>query len=276
MSNVKISGDKISQWMENPAVRLRLKNCLAGWMDTDEFLSQMEVAFQNPKIKGCTPASKFSVLFQCATLQLLPTFSQIALIPKNGSNLEIMAQWQGYKALMERHPDVSRVDAELVMEGEEYSLDASTGKFTHSFDPFMGRDFEGDLVGLKGGYLRIIFADHNTPDKYHFVTKATICQARSCSRGRDWSQWPKAMVWKTLFKDGFSRRAVPVDPLYNKSLDALDRVDNETMENDPSMVERNNPSSLSSMTGELDESANPKTDAEATGEVNAEQEGTVS
>ena len=172
-------------------------------MDQDEFVSHMEVALM--AIKSGTALQRLSSLFcSSAALFSFSLHSQIALIPK-GQELTIMPQWQGYKALMERSPEVVRVDAEIVMDGEEYRLDAETGKFVHSFDPFEGRDFSSDLAGLKGGYLRIIFSNPDMNDKYHFVTKETISKARSCSRGRVWSQWPKAMVWKTLYKDGFAR-----------------------------------------------------------------------
>lgn len=248
---IQLSGDKISDWMENPVAKKRLKNALAGWLQPEEFLAAVEIAYQDPKIKQCGAASKFEVLFKMASLQLLPSFGQVALIPK-GRNLDLMPQWAGYKALMERHPDVERIDAQYVMEGEDYKLDASTGQFIHEFDPFVGRDLEASLKGLKGGYLRIIYSNPAMDDKYHFVTKDTIVKAKGCSRGNVWSKWPMQMVMKTLYKDGFGRRAVPVDPLYNKGLDELDKIDNESMENDPSRVAvSGEPKSLSSMTEDL-------------------------
>lgn len=253
--------DRAEDWMSKPEVRDRIGHALARWMDNDEFLAQIIIAFQEPEVIDCTAMSKFKSAHICASIQLLPTLGQVAFIPrktkvkqkheqrrKDGSvyvseieveelQCTVMPQWQGYKAIMERNPAIESIDAQLVMEGESYSWDSTNHAFTHDYDPFVNRDVKQDLSNIKGGYLRVSFTDRTRSPKFHFVTVEDIRKAKKCAgTGGIWTAWPRQMAWKTIYRDGYARRVVPVDPLVNRDMEKVLEAEDRALQNDPKRV----------------------------------------
>ena len=149
--------------LESPNVRTGISKALGGFMDEGNFLSQMLIAFQAPGADGrpgvidCTLDSKFKAAHLCATLGLLPTLGQVALIPRDmkgeGLVCTVMPQWQGFQALMLRHPDVRSVKATLVHSSDTYGYDPETESVVnHTFDPFDPKRTFTDFKDLRGGY----------------------------------------------------------------------------------------------------------------------------
>ena len=235
-------------WSEEDSRVARIESALAGVMPVQSFLSQFYIACLRPDVACCTPRSLFDISHLCATLALLPTLDQVALIPReikdSGGQYECtaMVTWQGYKALMERHEDVAEVRARLVHKDDQYEYDADTGQIlNHSFDPFDDQRDVSNLDCIKGGYL-IVEYNNGRRDTHHVVTAATIVRARSCSeswssaRGRPYSPWtkfPDTMALKTIFRDSFARRVVPFDPFTTSQLQKAIEADDVALENDP-------------------------------------------
>lgn len=247
MSTSLVDTTKATKWLTSPEASAKIGSALAGWMDNEHFVAQIIIAFQHPDIAACSEESKFKAAHVCASLQLLPSLNQVALIPRNCNIAEkgqppeyelqchVMPQWQGYKALMERNPDILDVEYDIVFEGERYRMDV-TG-FTHEYDPFGNRDVKKDLSNIKGGYLRVVYTDRNRPDKLHFVTLETICKAKACAQTKKvWDAWPGPMVIKTLYRDGYARRIVPIDTVVCSKLQRLTEVEDATLQNDPRRI----------------------------------------
>lgn len=223
-------GDKLSAWVARPEVKQQIMAAVGDTLDAEQFASHMLVALNRPEFAKCTNASKAMALLECAALGLLPTAGQVALIPYKGA-LKAMPQWQGYKAVMERHPSVLEVQAFLVHKSDAFGVE--NGDVRHSFDPLdPARTFD-DIGDIRGGYCKIIYRD-GRPPRFHFVTAAHIKKARGCAETQAiWKKWFEQMALKTLYRDCYARRAVPVDPLVAARMERITAADDVILGNDP-------------------------------------------
>ena len=225
---------KLRDWMARTEVIAGIGSALEGWMPPEQFVSQCLIVLQKPELAACSDQSKFEAIHTCAMLQLSPALGHVALIPRAGV-VSVMPQWQGYKSLMERHPDVLEVKATLVYEGDTYTFDAETQQIRdHKCpDPFSDerKILPGSLDGLKGGYVRIKWRD-GRPDTFHLVPKRKILEAQSCAQTKAvWHKWPEEMAIKTCLRNTFNRRIVPID--IRPGLQRLVELDDVAMENTP-------------------------------------------
>lgn len=229
--------EKLTTWLAAPAIKERIGSALAGYMELEPFMSQMIISLQNETVADCTEQSKFEAVHQCAALGLLPSLSQVALIPREiknkGKVCTVMPQWQGYQALMLRHPEVATVKAVLVHVRDSYSFDPLSEQLIHEFDPFDAARTITKLDDIRGGYLRITYRDGRLP-LYHFVTVDTIRKARDCAQSKNiWDKWFQEQALKTVYRNAYARRVVPVDHLVHSRLQNLVEADDLALENDP-------------------------------------------
>jgi recombinational DNA repair protein RecT len=232
--------EKIRGWFSAPGVHDGLASALAGYMDADAFINQMLIAFTEDAIAPCTAASKFEAAHQCAALGLLPSLKQVALIPRqiSGKGLccTVMPQWQGYQALMLRHPDVQSVKAVLVHISDRYTFDPVNESLLHEYDPFDGARKFQTVADLRGGYLVVKYKDARPP-LYHFVTADTVSKAQSCAQAQNiWTKWFAEQALKTVYRNAYARRVVPIDHLVHSRLQELVHADDVALENDPGRV----------------------------------------
>lgn len=226
-------------WLREPVVYERIESALSGWgVPVDQFISEMVIAFADPNLKPCTEGSKFAAAHTCATLGLSPALKQVALIPRKAGNalvIDVMPQWQGYKSQMERHPEVLEVNAYLVHQSDRYDYDPlQRALVNHQFDPFDPARKIEKLSDIKGGYLEIVYRNPQRPRKFHFVTLADIEKARSCAPTKNvWDKWPRQQALKTLYRDGYARRVVPIDPLIASRIEAALAFEDKLHQNDP-------------------------------------------
>ncbi len=220
----------LAAWVSEDDTRRQIAAAVGDTLDADLFASHMLVALNDPKFSDCNNASKARAVLDCAALALLPTAGQVALIPYRGT-LKAMPQWQGYKAVMERHPSVLEVQAFLVHKSDVFGVE--NGDVQHSFDPLdPQRTFE-EIGDIRGGYCKIIYRD-GRPPRYHFVTAAHIKKARGCAETQAiWKKWFEQMALKTLYRDCYARRAVPVDPLVAARMERITAADDVILGNDP-------------------------------------------
>lgn len=239
-------------WLANEEVKSNLSKTLS-YLDSQMFIGQMLIALSDPKIAECSPKSQFEAVHLCAAIGLLPTHDQVALIPRynevkwrDANNKEhkkkemqvtVMPQWQGFKSLMERHPDVMQVSARLVFETDKFEFDGTSHQVTrHEYNPFdSDRVAEKDFKNILGGYLIANFVDGRTA--YHFVTVDKIKKAKACAQTTTiWNKWPEEMALKSLYRDAYARRMVPVDPVVHDSLSKLVIAEDAALKNDPNRV----------------------------------------
>lgn len=224
---------KLAQWVDRHEVRARISAAVGDIMDADQFIAHALVAFQDPKVKSCTPLSQYTALHQLAALGLLPTLGQVVLIPYK-DQIKCMPQWQGFKALMERHPSVLEVTAVIVHKNDTFRF--HNGEVLHDYDPFDATRNIQSLDNIKGGYCKIIYRD-GRPPKYHIVTVEHIDKCRRCAQTQEvWGKWLVSMILKTLYRDCFARRAVPMDPLVHARLQAVVHADDINHGNNPNRI----------------------------------------
>lgn len=222
--------EALRDWVQTPDAQREIAAAVGDIMPSDQFIAHMLVAFQDEKIRACSAKSKYRALTECAAMGLLPTLGQVVLIPYK-TEVKAMPQWQGFKALMERHPDVLEVIGVLVHVKDQLSI--QEGELHHSYDPFdADRDFQSS-TDLRGGYCKIVYRD-GRPPKYHIVRRKTIEQAQSCAQTQNiWKKWYYEMALKTVYRNAYARRAVPIDPLVGARLERVLKIEDVNLGNDP-------------------------------------------
>ena len=227
---------RLAQLLSTPEQTKRLDNTLGNVINGNYFREQMVVAIaSDAKLAACTMESQFRAVLTCASLAMVPSNGHVALIPRGGE-IDVMIQWQGYKSLMERNEDVLDLKVELVHTKDSYSYDSINECIKgHDYDPLdPEREFE-KLEDVRGGYLVITFKDGRK--KYHFVKQSAIKKARNCAQTKKiWDAWFEQMCIKTVYRDAYARRVLPMDPLANTQLDKFTQHDDKQLDNDPMRV----------------------------------------
>lgn len=228
---------KIGELLARDTVRLALMNALGGSMGTDYFISQMNIALnKDDKLKACSLNSKFEAANICASLGLLPTLGQVALIPRANS-VTVMPQWQGFQALMLRCPEVKHVKAVLIHRLDSYEFNAETEQLRHTYDPFAECRVFKDWKDLQGGYLVVEYND-GRPRMYHCVSVDTMRKARGCAQADNiWQKWFAEQCLKTVYRNAFARRVIPMDHIGGQRLKQLEEIEDTAVGNDPERVE---------------------------------------
>lgn len=233
--------------LEAPNVRAGISAALGGFMDEGNFLAQMLIAFQSPGtgdrpgVIDCTLDSKFKAAHLCATLGLLPTLGQVALIPRDIKNqglcCTVMPQWQGFQALMLRHPDVKTVKATLVHSSDSYGFDPETESIVnHTYDPFDPKRTFHTFEDLRGGYLAVTFKD-GRPKQYHCVKLDVFQKARKCAQADNiWTKYFEEQCLKTVYRNAYARRVIPIDPFAAQRLQGIVEAEDDALENDPNRI----------------------------------------
>lgn len=227
--------NEVAVWAETPEAQKQIAAALNGIMPVQTFMSHMLVAFQQKaEFRPCSAASKCRVIAECAALGVLPTLGQVALIvynEKTGPAVKATVQWQGYKAVMERHPDILSVDGYLVHKSDNFTI--ANGVVQHTYNPLDPNRSINKISDVLGGYLVIVYRD-GRPPKYHFTTAAHIEKCRACATTQViWNKWPEQMILKTVYRDGYARRAVPIDPFVGAALQRATEMDDVALGNQP-------------------------------------------
>lgn len=249
MATQQARPSRLATYLANPEAKERIKSLVADFMDAEQFISHMVTAFQDPEIQKCDDVSKFEAVHVCAAMGLLPTLDQVRLIPYR-NKCTAMPQWQGYKALMERHPAILEVSAHLVHNSDVFSF--KDGVVAHEYDPFDTKRIVKDISDIRGGYCVILYRDGRRP-KYHFTTAAHVTKARACAMTRKiWDAWTEQMCLKTCYRDCYARRAVPIDPIFQQRLATATRADDAILGNDPRRIAtRRQTVAIEDLTGEV-------------------------
>ncbi len=259
--------EPVNKWLANTAIIDRMNHALGGFMNGEDFIAQIMIAFQDEKLAKCSAKSKFEAAHKCASLCLLPTLQQVALIPRKvwqnrqhvDTVVDVMPQWQGYKSMMERHHDVQEVKAVLVHKNDGFAFDAITETIAHQVFPFDPNRTISGPDDIHGGYVRVTYRDRTRPPTYHFVPVAYIVKCRDCSQSyryeqKDLREWehngkkcdkPEPSVWtlwfeqqaiKTCYRSAYYRRVVNFDPVLMRRLQVLAELDQEVLAEDPKLV----------------------------------------
>lgn len=238
---------QLAAWFAKPNIRSRISSVLGAATNPDFFIEQVIIALTADALAECSPESKYRAAHECATLAMLPTMQHVALIPRKVKedgrvvrvDCTVMLQWQGYHALLTRHPDVQDIRHALVHPTDEFVWDGTTQTvLRHQYDPFADDRVFRKLEDIRGGYLRLAFTDGRV--KFHCVSQDTIRKARGCAQTQDvWGKWLEEQAIKTLYRNAYARRILPMDVMPREAesriLKAIEH-DDETLGNDPSAL----------------------------------------
>ncbi len=227
----------LRRWIQQPDVATQLVAAIGNDLDADQFMAHCLVALQHDKLRNCTDESKFKAIHTLAAYALPPTSDNVALIPyknKGVEELKVMVQWQGMKVMMERHPEVLEVTAHIVHTSDVFAIE--NGIVDHRYDPFDEQRDVDKPANLRGGYCKITYRD-GRPPKYHFVRIKQICKMQKCAQTQSiWNSWYEQMVHKSLYRDTYARRAVPMDPIGQERMEKMLNAEDWDLGNDPSRV----------------------------------------
>lgn len=245
LAEPKTTSGTIARWLDNGAITRQIVGALAGYMDGETFKAQCALAARDPNLAACDPTSLFAAFLLCAQMGLLPgkQHGHVALIPRKQGGVtvvDVMPQWQGYLYLMRRQSGVRDVRMALVHETDTFAFDSVANTVRHEFkdgDPFANREFTYPTKanpngGLRGGYLRAEFTDGRV--LYHLVPVAKILRNMACAQSHSiWQKWFPEMAQKSVIRDAWARRAVPIDPETEARVGFLSAVDDKVLGNDP-------------------------------------------
>lgn len=228
-----VAKSQLSKWVAQDEARDKLAAILGDTIPVDQFIGHVLMEFQNPKFAKCSDSSKFKALHEAAALGLSPRLGQIVFVPYK-NELKATPQWQGYKAVMERHPKIEEVTATLVHVSDVFQCDGAT--VIHTYNPLDPARKIESAKNIQGGYCTIYYTT-GRPPKYHFVPIKHISKCQDCARDQGiWTKWYVQMALKTCYRDCYARRAVPVDPLVGERLDRITKADDVNLGNDPNRV----------------------------------------
>jgi len=181
-------------------------------METAMFARCVQTYFlKHPELFQCQPASIARALFSCAQIGLYPDPTLgMAYLVKYGTECTLVPGYRGLIDLMRRAGNVKRVEAQVVIEGDEF--DAAYGTSPHIIHKpsDMKTRPEVDDDNLIAAYAIARFADGS--HQFEIVDKAELFKIRNTSKAKNgpWRQWFGEM----LRKSGVRRLAkyVPLDP----------------------------------------------------------------
>jgi recombinational DNA repair protein RecT len=264
-------------------VQRAIASSLAGVFDSEKFTSNMIVELNRAELAGCSTDSKYLAFHVCATMALAPWLQHVALIPRalkdKGESVTVMPQWQGLHAIMMRHPDVLDIRARLVHRTDTYSWDNERERLTHTMDPFAKERVFSKMDDVVGGYLVITYRDGRK--KYHLVHQELMVKARGCAKGTGiWDKWVEEQCLKTVYRNAYARRVVPIDALVDEEMTRVLAAEDEALENDPQRVVRvaaeepkaipyqvSEPMTVEEAVQLFEEAADAATRAEAVGQI---------
>lgn len=241
MARPKTAAQTVQGWMANPTMSASLAAALGGYMDFKQFAAQCYITAQDPDLARCSAESLMRAFLETAQMGLLPgpAHKHVALIPRNGI-ITVQPEYRGFCFLMERQPGVKRVKPELVHTSDEFEVTAGGGVH-HKYDPFNPERIflhpevakkEKKECGLRGGYLEVQYDDGRV--EYHFTPFHQIEKQRACADTQKvWEKWYSQQALKSVVRDAFARRVVPIDPTLAVRVERATSADNKVLGNDP-------------------------------------------
>lgn len=188
----------------------QLKNALPKFFDTDRFIRSAINEFRLSKsLQECSVPSVLGFFMQAATLGLEPasTLGQCYPVPFNNKNTgqkecQFIVGYRGMAALARRSGEVSSIDAQIVHEKDEFTLEYGVEpKLIHR--PYL----DGDPGMMRGAYVFVRFRDGSY--QYKFMPKYEIDAHRTRSKAdkagfspwqSDYDEMAKKTVFRSLFK----------------------------------------------------------------------------
>lgn len=175
----------------------------------------------NEKLQQCNPYSVIGALMKAAQLGLEPDLlGQCYLIPfqtKSGMECQFIVGYQGLVELVIRTGKVSKIQAQIVHEKDEFECTfGDGGRLYHK------PNYDTDRGKVKGAYCYVALKDGVA--FYEYMTEKEIIKIRddhSKNKGdfSIWSKFPEEMMKKTVIRRAF--KMLPKSTEYRNVNDTL-------------------------------------------------------
>jgi hypothetical protein len=129
--------NNVRGWLMKPSTKGGIVAALGGYIDADEFINHVLIHIQSSAgskndLTMFSFAAQYQAIHACAVLGLLPGHQQVALIGQKNGKIRVMPQWQGLKALLERHPAVREVGKPMLVHAKGKTSGRSVMSSTRS------------------------------------------------------------------------------------------------------------------------------------------------
>lgn len=193
----------------------------------------------------CEPATFYGACYQAALLGLQPgILGEVYLVPY-GRTATLIVGYKGMLKCARRHPDVVKITATCVYEGDTYERDGATGDVHHTTNFSVDKSDEK----LVGAYCRVVLANCNEPLSFE-LNREQIEKRRSRSaaaNGNFWKNDYAAMCRKTVIRAFFNGGELPVSESLERALEheveqekMAEVLDVRTVHDDPIVGEVHN------------------------------------
>jgi recombinational DNA repair protein RecT len=236
--------NNVRGWLMKPSTKGGIVAALGGYIDADEFINHVLIHIQSSAgskndLTMFSFAAQYQAIHACAVLGLLPGHQQVALIGQKNGKIRVMPQWQGLKALLERHPAVREVGKPMLVHAKDKIDWAGEGEdirpVGHVFNPLDPNRKIEKIDDIQGGYVTIYMRDGST--RVHVVRQDYIKKCQSCAETQNvWQKWFEQQAMKTVLRSAYSRRVVPIDPMVQGRVEAFLKVEDDLLGNDPRLV----------------------------------------
>ena len=223
------TANMIKAWLGQDTFKERIDQALMGYLPGDAFAEQCIMVARDPKLSKCSADSLLAAFLQCAQLGLMPGAQKHVVLMPRGGQVDVMITARGFKALMERLPDVSRIKVELVHKRDTFEVCDDRhyyGRPLHKFDPFDPERLFNGPEDLAGGYMQATFEDGSRD--WFFVSAKVIDDCKRCAKDwqrphSPWQKWFAAMAVKTIYRQAWARMFLPMcDSTTGRQIEAAD------------------------------------------------------
>lgn len=177
-----------------------LAEMLPEGMSVDRFVRLVMTEINDkPKLLGCNQVSLYGEVCKAAAagLEIGKTFGQFYLVPF-GNTCQGIVGYKGMAALAMRHPDVLKVQAEVVYKGDHFLHDTVAEVLEHRIDPHVDRTNNALIIGAWA-----MVTQRNGVKHIVYKSVAEIEQRRKRSRAAADGPWVTdypAMCRKTVLR----------------------------------------------------------------------------
>lgn len=188
---------------------------------------------RSPDLLVCSAPSIYAAVYDAVQWGIDPVSPQGYgyLVPRWNKNTKSKeASFQvGYKGLIHlarRFGCVSKVVANVVVEGEEFEFDPVAGEVRHRFDPKLDHTKEETFIAA---YAIAWPKDPGLPPAAICLDRQQVLARRNASAtsGGIWNQWPDRMWRKTAIRALFSGGEVELSPEFAQILEHDYEVDRD-------------------------------------------------
>lgn len=182
------------------AAEKNIKAVLPAHMDFEKVMQSVRLAVaQNPGLASCDPKTVlFSVMAACRLgLEINSPLHEAALVPFK-TECTLMIEYRGFQTLARRSPDVSRIEARVVVSDDQFNYELGTRP---RIDHKPKGTPKGDGSNVTHAYAIAFLKDGSYI--FDVLTRDDVEAARAVSRmrgGDTWTKWYGEMARKTAVR----------------------------------------------------------------------------